>query len=314
MTVRRVGGEMVLWSDAEPVDGSVLRPLLAALTGRVLVAGPHAPDLLDAVSADRTTILVRGLVDAEKIAARYATRPDVTVCCGGLDALSGFGEFDAVVALDGLGRLSSAETTDLSWAEALALLLAVLRPEGRLLLGLANTLGVDRLVEVPPAARDADWGAPDERDRTRPSGPAELRSILERAGWQTRAEYAAYPAALLGAEVLADPELAGFLEATVLGAAGPDRDVLTDPGRLAVRALRRGLAGELAPGWFVLAGGDGTPPAALIASGSRVDEVRRDATGRWTRQDGDPVPLGPPWRIGCSTSAYAGICRSCATC
>ncbi|MBM0238396.1 hypothetical protein JNW88_16815 [Micromonospora sp. ATA32] len=56
MNVRLIGGEMLVWSDLDgshgpgPVRGSVLAPLLAATGGRVLIAGPHDPALVDLVS------------------------------------------------------------------------------------------------------------------------------------------------------------------------------------------------------------------------------------------------------------------------
>lgn len=332
MTPHLIGGEMVLWADRDPAGGPVLRHLVAAVTGRTLVVGPHEPGLLDAVPAPEMTVLVRGAADAEALAARFAGREGVTVCCGSLEKLSTTPAYDCVVALDGLGRLSSAETTDLSWAECLGVLLAALRPGGHLLLGLENLLGIQQLVGYPSEAGDADWGAPAELDRTRPAGPAQLRADLEHLGLQVLADYAAYPApagptALLATDVLADPELNGFLEATLRAAFMPAsahqatwsgtvctavraEQVLTDPGRLAARALRRGLAAELAPAWFVLArrghgesapagpgsaapAGPGTAaPAALVSSGGSVREVRPDTAGRWAFGAGRPVPRG----------------------
>jgi hypothetical protein len=310
--MRLIGGEMLDWSDlGSPVRGEVLRPLLAAARGRTLVAGPHDPALLAALPAGRLTVLVRGVADAGTFG------PDVTVLCGSLAKLTGprdagsgdagscdAGFFDTVIALDGLGRLRSAEDepADADWADDLALLLAVLRPGGRLLLGLANPVGLHRLIALPPEPGDADWVAPDAHDPARPSGLAGLGSHLERAGLTVLAGYAAYPepvapTVLLGAEVLDDPGLAGYVEATLRSAVTPTGTVLADPRRLASDALHHGLAAGLAPGWVVLAEKGPAPPVdplpeALIDTGHAIDSVRRDAAGRWVRRTGRPVPLG----------------------
>ncbi|GAA2615634.1 hypothetical protein [Paractinoplanes durhamensis] len=278
--IQLIGGEMTVWSDLDgthgpaPAGDPTLRPLLAGATGRVLVAGPHAPELLDAIPSDQVTLLVRGIPDAEAL----ASRPGVTVCCGSLEKLTGLPAYDTVIALDGLDRLRSAEADDASWDETLTQLLALLSPQGRLLLRLENLFGLDRLVALPPAPADTEWVTPD--DETRPTGPDAMRARLAAAGVPVVRDYAAYPGALLGGAVLADPALRGFLEATLVAAA--------EPAHLITGALRHNLADDLAPAWIFLAGPGATGPEALIAAG----EVRRDAGGRWVRGDDRPVPLG----------------------
>ncbi|MFF5297342.1 hypothetical protein [Paractinoplanes globisporus] len=292
MTVQLIGGEMLQWSDLSgthgplPAGGPALLPLPAGTGGRTLVAGPHDPALIDAVPADQVTVLVRGVADAEALAARYSARPGVAVCCGSLEKLAAAPAYDTVIALDGLGRLCTPEAPDLSWDEMLGQLLAVLRPGGRLLLGVENPFGLHRLLALPPAPADTDWVAPDG-----PSGPADLHSRLAAAGVPVVREYAAYPtpgtpAALLGAEVLADPGLRGYLAATLAGAR-PAPQLLADPDRLVTGALRHGLAASLAPAWILLAGDIAAGPAALTANG----ELRLDG-GAWVRGDGTPIPIG----------------------
>jgi hypothetical protein len=295
MTVHLIGGEMLLWSDLDgtrgpaPAGGASLRPLLAGITGRTLVAGPHAAELVDALPAGRITLLGRGVADAEALEARYADRPGVTVCCGSLERFAPAAAYDTVVALDGLGRLRSAEADDAGWEETLTGLLAVLRPRGRLLLAVENLFGVHRLVALPPDPADTEWVVAGDDDLSL----ARLRERLAAAGVPVSREYAAFPApgtpsVLLGAEVLADPGLRGYLEATLSAAAGTGRDALADPARLVTGALRHGLAAELAPSWILLAGPSVAAPAALVDG----DELRRGADRRWLRGEGTPVPLG----------------------
>ncbi|MGX6600525.1 hypothetical protein ACWKSP_00090 [Micromonosporaceae bacterium Da 78-11] len=288
-----IGGEMTGWSDPG-VHGEVLGALLAQVRGRTLVAGPHHSTLLDAVPAGQLTVLVRGVPDA----ARLAARPGVTVLCGSLAKLAAVEAYDTVVALDGLGRLRSVEdeVDGLSWADDLALLAGVLRPGGRLLLGVANPLGLHRLVALPPTPGDDEWVAGDE---LRPGGWPGLPAHLRRAGLSMYAGYAAYPdpaapTVLLGPDVLADPELGGFLEATLRTAVTPIGPVLADPRRLAADAVRHGLAAELAPGWILVAGRAPAAPDEAARPGALIgaDVVRRDAAGRWVQRDGEAVPLG----------------------
>ena len=308
MTARLIGGEMLVWSDLDgrhgpaPVRAAALRPLLVTAAGRTLVAGPHAPELIDGLPAEQMTLLVRGVPDADTLTKRYADRPGVTVLCGSLEKLAAAPAYDTVIALDGLGRLRSAEddAAEESWAEDLALLVAVLRPGGRLLLGLENLFGLHRVLAPAAEPGDADWGTADAYDPARPAAPARLRAALREAGLTVERDYAAFPSpaeptVLLGGELLADDEVRGFVAATVRAARVPDGGVLADPRRLLVGALRAGIAAELAPAWFVVArrGAGEAPdtPAGVVAAGPVADEVRRGADGLWT-SGGVAVPAG----------------------
>ncbi|WP_250008842.1 hypothetical protein [Actinoplanes sp. M2I2] len=254
-----IGGEMLSWSDLDgthgpaAASGDALRSLLSPPLGRTLVAGPHAPRLFEALPPEQVTVLVRGADDASALA-----RPGLTVLCGSLEKLAAVPAYDTVVALDGLDRLLSAEADPHTWNETLDLLLAQLKPGGRLLLGVENLFGVHRLVALPPAPADSDWVVPDDHDPDRPAGHAGLLTRLTRLGLRVERDYAAYPAlsspsVLLSREILAEPTLAGALGAAVATAVRPPADVLADPVRLATGALRNGLATELAPAWVIVA-------------------------------------------------------------
>ena len=285
-----IGGEMLLWSDLDathgpaPAGGAALRTLLSEVSGRTLVAGPHDPALIDALPVGEVTVLVRGVADAEALAARYADRAGVTVWCGSVEKVAAVPAYDTVVALDGLDRLRSAEADDVPWEETLAHLVALLRAPGRLLLGVENLFGLHRLLALPAAPADTEWVVPDDHDPGRAGGPAGLRARLAAAGLRIDRDYAAYPgrsapSVLLSREVLAEAELGGFLEATLATAATasvaePVGAVLADPGRLVGGALRAGLAAELAPAWFVLA----TRPVEAGPAGRLTDVAARHST------------------------------------
>jgi hypothetical protein len=283
MSARLIGAEMVAWSDLDgahgpgPARGAALAAVAGTARGRTLVAGPHDPSLIDAVAVEDLTVLVRGVADAETLAGRYADRLGVTVLCGGLEKLATTEPYDTVVALDGLARLSSVEGTELGWAEAFELLLGVLAADGSLLLSVENLFGLHRLVALHRDLTDSDWVVSGDHDRGRPLGLARVRARLAGAGLELTSWYAAYPqpvapALLLGEALLGDERVRGFVEASLSKAGTPREPVLSDPGRLAVDALRHGVAAELAPAWIVAARRGHAPavplPDGLVASGA----------------------------------------------
>lgn len=318
LNLQLIGGEMFTWSDRDPargrppVRGEVLAPVLAAAVrpgGRVLLAGPHDPSLVDILIQRGVDLvhLVRSYPDAQELVERYQRETAVTICCGGLEKLAPEPPFDTIIALDDLGRLSSVEGADLTWGEAFDLLMAALRAGGTLLLGVENFLGLHRLVDLPSAyadVSDAAWAPVGEFDPSRPGGLAATTDRLRAAELAVAGVYAAYPTpeaptVLLAPEVLhGDAALHGYLDGTLAtasrqGFAG--RTVLSDPRRLASTALRSAAAADIAPMWiFMATRNDAAPrasqlPAVLVADGGQHDpwhalyEIRRDHDGRWAR-------------------------------
>jgi hypothetical protein len=286
-----IGAEMLNWSDLHPVDAhpSVAGPAAAALlaaalqpSDTVLLAGPHSLDLIADVAARVASVdvLVRSAPDAEEIAA-VIVQPlaDNKVFCGALDrftpAYGNSSGYDAVVALDGLGRLVGPDTSKLSWADALAALQDRLASSGRLLLGAENQFGFERLLQPAITAalpRDEDWG----RDLTdaAPVGLKPLRIALDEAGLDIAETYAVFPS-LVDAEV-ALTDISGPLPAAVAARTMADRyagPTLMDPYRFVQDTVRAGLSVELAPAWYVVTAADDLPgvlPADAVPGGSGV--------------------------------------------
>ncbi|MFI5935049.1 hypothetical protein [Actinoplanes sp. NPDC051494] len=276
--MRHLGGEMAGWTDTGPAGGPTYGYLLESLVpvgGRVLVAGPHDLTLLAALRAYAdVTCLVRGEPDAVSLEAA-----GFDVLCGTLAKLTG--EYDTIVALDGVGRLCSVEGPQYDWAESVRVLHRSLRPGGSLLLAVENELGVHRLVDriTPTAAHtDADWRPLGEYDDSKPGTPARLREHLITEGLTPGWLATAWPLPAAPTLVIDEPRLrygpAGALAAAAsaaTGAAYAARPVLSDPRRLAATAIRAGLGPELAPAWLVLAfRGPGVPvtlPAAVRGGG-----------------------------------------------
>jgi hypothetical protein len=304
-----VGGEMAAWSDRRateraPAGSAVLAHLLSLLPAgdRVLLAGPHADELLTALRHTRVTCLLRSLSDATELAGR-----GVDVLCGTLPKLAADGDYDAVVALDGVDRLCSVEGPQHDWAESLHALRAALRPGGALLLAVENELGVHRLVTRATAPSDGGWNPVAEFDHGRPGNPTRLAGRLAADGLAVSWLGAAWPTPA-APTVMATPgaftDSGGLTDALAAAAAGAvasayaGRPVLSDPRRLAAAAVRGGLGAEFATSWLVLAhrapgtrSGPAFPQALLgDVAGGPVLELAYDREGRWARR---PVTTGP---------------------
>ncbi|GAA3227437.1 hypothetical protein [Actinocorallia longicatena] len=263
--VRLIGGEMNRWADLAAgrpaAGGPVLRDLVRRFAGpgvRVLVAGPHEPELLGGLldSGAGVTVMVRSLPDAEELAGSTGAE----VVCGALDRVRG-GRFDLVVALDGVGRLRSPESAPETWARSVERLVELREDGGTLLLGAENPLGLHRLAGIA----DADpttirkW----RPEGVRPSGLGELVDVLPGCGLFLAHPLPGRPA------VLCSPASDLPFEAMEAAARTSAASLQTsaDPAELLHDALRAGLAMELAAGWVVVVGpGAETLPPALLAA------------------------------------------------
>ena len=298
--LRRIGGEMFAWTDRDPrrgpavPRGAVLRFLLAGLSGpgrTVLVAGPHADDVVAALADSGATVswLVRSLGDAER-AAR--TQPGVTVLAGVIFKLDPAARFDLVVAADGVERLNSAEGEQLTVSTLLERLAGAVRPDGALLLMHDNHFGLQHTVRLEPGVRDredAAWYPIDEHDVHRPASREQLVAKLTESGLVVDAVYSAFPepsapTVLVGERLLGDvssplrPRL-GTALSQAYASAFRGRPVLSDPRRLMTRALHAGAEGTVASGWLVVARAPGARDTPAV---DRHDLLIGDVRGTFT--------------------------------
>ncbi|MEU5911863.1 class I SAM-dependent methyltransferase [Micromonospora sp. NPDC047527] len=306
------GGEMLAWSDLPRerlADGGPLATLAARIVppgGRVLLAGPHDPALLDRLAHAEVTCLLRSHPDAVALAERAAR-----VVVGGPTGLPDDETYDVVIAGAGLDPVESVEGTRLGWDGVLARLAAAVRPGGTLLLRLDNPIGLHRLVAATPwyAGRDdSAWVIGGVLDQTRPANRDQLRERLIGAGLRPSACWAAYPdggtaTALLDADQLDRGAGSGLFDAVLHGACAGTfgtATVLQDPARLAVDALHAGRAADLAPGWLMLASRPGGPDAPVTPADGDLP-VALVQTGRPGRQGIGVLEVldGPSgWRWG----------------
>jgi len=273
---------MLNWSDLHPVDArpAATGPAAAALLAgslrpgdHVLVAGPHSHGLYTDVAGQAASVdvLLRSAPDAEEI-AEFLSESKGQVFCGSLDRFSTDETYDVVVALDGLERLVGPDTAKLTWADALSRLLERLAPSGRLLLGAGNSFGVERLIQPGITAalpRNEDW-ARDVADRA-PAGLIPLLTALDQTGLVVSQTYGVFPS-LVEAQVALTS--ADGLAAVVAARAVAERNAgptLMDPYRLVLDASAAGLAIELAPAWYFVAGVTDLPtalPADVVPAGA----------------------------------------------
>ncbi|MDI5939614.1 hypothetical protein QLR68_15980, partial [Micromonospora sp. DH15] len=251
------GAPAAPWRDcgaADPAAGPVAA-LAARVTpagARVLLAGPHDPELVDRLAHADVTCLLRSWPDGSALAE---DRP-VRVVVGGPGGLPADETFDVVIAAAGLDAVESVEGTPVGWDGLLRRLAAVLAPGGTLLLRLDNPVGLTRMVDTAPwyAGRDdADWAVGGALDAGRPVNLEQARERLAGAGLRPGGCFAAYPepaapTALVDAGALAARPGSGLLDAVLHGACAAglgDRPVLQEPARLAGGALHPGLGAAL---------------------------------------------------------------------
>jgi hypothetical protein len=291
-----VGAEMLEWSDREPADerwpvgGSAASALLDATVGSgttVLVAGPHALELVEQVATQATAldVLLRSVPDAQLVAERLPGRP-VRTYAGGLDRFGpehGAPAYDLIVALDGVRRLTGPDTQGLSWTDALALLRKRLAPGGRILLGVPNAFGLDRIVAVPRAVRgDDEWGRHVREEP--PRGLGAVTAALSEAALSVEATYSLYAdptePTLAVSDLTGPGTAAAVARAVARHYAG--QPTLADPYRIGHDMVLAGHGTALAPGhWLVLGeriSGPSTLPGRFgedvaIPDGDLVEEV-----------------------------------------
>lgn len=195
-------GEMRPWSDRSegsfPAGGPVLAELTDRLpiSGSVLFLGPTQDEIVQIVAgkADRVDALVRSTTDAEVLREKFGETVNVTV--GGLDgyAKEQSGQFDVVVALDGLDRVLSFEVAPMAWTDVLSLVRGLVRPGGKLVLAHPLAFAPAAILDarpVPERHGDDDFH-PFEVDESRPLDLASILTAVEDATFTRAADYLSF--------------------------------------------------------------------------------------------------------------------------
>lgn len=309
--LRVVRGEMnAPWSDASgqsyAAGGPLLEEFVAALdlggARRVLIAGPHTTALVakvaDVAADAQVTALVRSVGDAEALCLAV---PGVEVVAGSLE---GFVEtapepFDAVLALDGVDRLESYDSSDLSWADSTRALIGLGGDEGLVVLSHAYDTAPVNLLDARPADRrhGDDEMRPLRADRTRPAGARgfllPLTPFSDRQFTQAYSLFGPPNAPRLiveGVEFGAPEAFVGY----AVSAARSHRRPLLAPADEMIRVLARGnrldeaadggllVLGAAVPVDFLHASAGGAVSAGRYLGGDgRLEIVSRSTAGQW---------------------------------
>lgn len=292
-------GDMLMWSDLDSLDvplaaREVVRTAITAKQPRrVLLAGPRAGLLVDAVPTDvPVDVLVRALPDARLLGDRAGLHKSADLYCGGLDVFEPGHTYDLVVALGGPERLLGPDSEGLTESQVVGRLAALLDDGGRLVVDLANELGFTDLVAAVPdetLESDAGWHIGAQGFATRHLFARERAGLLEAEGLQLEATFAAMPSVDAHRVLVHDGALGdGALRDQVGFHAGKAMDehfattpMLREPRNVVERVVEAGMLDELAPGWVVVAtkGADSDQdatgyPALVVAEA--------DADSRWS--------------------------------
>jgi len=287
-------GDMLMWSDLATLETplaarEVVRTAISAhRPRRVLLAGPRAGLLVDAVPTDvRVDLLVRALPDARLLGDRAGLHESSDIYCGGLDVFAPGHSYDLIVALGGRRLLIRHKSRGLTEAETVARLAALLDDGGRLVLDIANEMGFTDLVSSLPDATlesDAGWHVGAAGFSPRHLFARERSSVLMAQGLQAEATFAALPSvdhhSLL---VHHDAGRHERLRDRVGVRAGQAMDehfsttpMLREPRTVLQRIVDAGMLDGLAPAWVVVATkGESTVPVpdypAIVAAERETD-------------------------------------------
>lgn len=247
--VSLVAGEMYDWTDDGPerglARGTAWHALIAAalpVDGDVLVVGPHAASLVQAIAdvSARVTLLVRSSQDALALASEL---PGVEVVAGALDGYvaARATTHDAVVALDGLDRVLSTDSEPRTWRSTLDLAQQLVSDAGTLLVTVPGSFRLSDVLDARPAHLrhgDDEW-VPLYSDPSLPRSVREIGDLVP--GATVLATYGPWddPAALVPVPDLPGP---GALSAVLAQAVRTThREWLADPAEAATAAARAGL-------------------------------------------------------------------------
>ncbi|GGU23913.1 hypothetical protein [Nocardioides albus] len=308
-----VSGDMYDWSDLTDARALPHGPVLtrfavatASDAAHLLVVGPHHLDLLDAVVglASRTTLVLRTHTDAQLVSERYADRT-VDVVCGDLRSWTPDQPADAVLALDGLGRVTTIDAAPVDWHTISVHLARLTTRDARLSVVVPNPgspLAQLRAVTPEASNEDADWSFP-IHDRAHPRGLADASARFAGRG------YTLWPD--VDAPTLAATPDACTVALAIAHGRPVDTPTLRELQPVLAQALDTLGTAAAAGGWLVTRTADAIPAVLGVdRSGNETswtapdrswlveamrDSARRDAAGlrRHVRRlrdavDGDP--------------------------
>ncbi|NYJ73946.1 class I SAM-dependent methyltransferase [Allobranchiibius huperziae] len=278
-------GAMQNWSDLEhhPAGASAAqRAVVQELVRpgqRVAVVGPHSLDVITGIASQvaHLSVITRSIPDAVTIGNALLEHESVDVQCASAATLLEQPEpYDLVVALDDVTRVWSPESEPMTWAQVYDAVRRLVAPGGRLLLGVENELGLQRITSLHSrytSDHDEDWSVTATFDASRPRS---LQALIDVADGDTGSVQVlgALPiwqeqtVLVSGIDELS-PELTTLLGALTLGSPAYRR-VGADPTRMTRAAVLSGRLPHLCSGWILITGP--TPVQAYAGAGILADD------------------------------------------
>lgn len=252
------------------IAGPVLVDLLQDVVPRcedLLIVGVPDAQLLSVLYgiARVTTILSRSYDDAAATAVQAPAGTRVVAGSIGAFTAQGTSRFDAVVAVDGVDRISGHDGLSLKWTRSLHLLRSQVRPGGMLLVGAVNPFSLDALLSASALPRGVDRVLQTTAtDRTRPTSAAQLEQTLRDEGFPVTEVHCGFGVAdaldTLVSRAALDAGGRGTLSTTVvqdaLQASVPEPRVIS-PTALVDRLATAHALPTAASAWLAVAGGHG---------------------------------------------------------
>lgn len=267
-------GEMQApWSDYSGQSFAAGGPLLEAMVerleladaARVLVVGPHTVELVRAVAGatgGEVTVLVRGVADAELL---QQSDVPATIVAGALDgfAESGPQPFDVIVALDGLDRVLSYDSGELSFEDTMRVLLGLAGDDARAVVAHSYDASPVNILDARPE-KDRfgdDEFRPLHGDPTRPTTAEALIGLIDALTTDGPSDLVTVfgpPAAprlgVAGGPETLDLAAPAVTSYVVEAARAHRRPLLAQPDELIRTLSRGGRLGDAADGGIVLLG------------------------------------------------------------
>ncbi|MFJ9387483.1 hypothetical protein ACIRON_01590 [Nocardioides sp. NPDC101246] len=275
-----VSGDMYDWSDMVGARALPRGPVLtrfavatASDASHLLVVGPHDLELLDEAigRAATTTVVLRTHPDAKLVSERYADRA-VDVVCGDLRSWTPDRPADAVLALDGFGRVATIDAAPTDWHAIAEHVVGLATPGSRLAVVVPNPASpLAQLRTIAPEAsnEDADWSFP-VHDRANPPSLADASARFTGRG------YTLWPD--VGSPTLAAAPEACSVALAVAHGRPSDTPTLREVQPALGRTLDTLGAEAAAGGWLVTRGLD--PMPAVVGVDRTGDETSWTAAER----------------------------------
>lgn len=230
---------------------------------RVLLVGPSSVEFVELLPpTSRADLLVRHVVDARAIASVVTDRSEDRLYSGGFELFRGDGPYDLILLLGGGPEILSPIAEGMTETQILSKATAMLAPDGLLVYGAENALGLHDVLAAEaaiPADDDRRWYVGKSSVSQRPWVYRELVGALDELGLQRDGLLLGYPSPQ-APDLVVDANLANSAAQARVAHELPRvftdyfsrRAATRNAGPFVDLVQHAGLQTELAPVWYLL--------------------------------------------------------------